>query len=94
MGNLVIDTKKLNESGQDVIALTRELSEEFSALFTRISNMNTRTFEWVGSASADFIRRTNIEKIQYIKMINALNKYGRILIAAAQDYENYVNKIR
>lgn len=93
MGNLVVDTKKLNESGQDIIALTRELNEEFNALFTRIANMNTRTFEWVGAASEDFIRRTNIEKVQYTKMVNTLNKYGKTLVDAAQDYESYANKV-
>ncbi len=93
MGNLVVDTKKLNESGQDIISLTRELNEEFSALFTRIANMNTRTFEWVGSASEEFIRRTNIEKVQYTKMVNTLNKYGKTLVDVAQEYESYANKV-
>lgn len=93
MEKLVVDTKKLEESGKDIIALTKELNEEFSALFTRIANMNTRTFEWVGTASQDFIRRTNIEKTQYTKMLNTLNKYGKILIEAAEDYEKHANKI-
>lgn len=93
MGNLVVDTKKLNESGQDIISLTRELNEEFSALFTRIANMNTRTFEWVGSAAEEFIRRTNIEKVQYTKMVNTLNKYGKTLVDVAQEYESYANKV-
>ena len=93
MGNLVLDTKKLNEIGQDIISLTRELNEEFSALFTRIANMNTRTFEWVGSASEEFIRRTNIEKVQYTKMVNTLNKYGKTLVDVAQEYESYANKV-
>lgn len=93
MGNLIVDTKKLDESGKDIIFLTRELNEEFSALFTRISNMNTKTFEWVGSASQEFIRRINLEKVQYTKMINTLNKYGKTLVDAANEYESYVNKI-
>lgn len=93
MGNLIVDTKKLDESGKDIIALTKELNEEFSALFTRIANMNTRTFEWVGNASEEFIRRTNIEKVQYTKMVNTLNKYGKTLVDAAEEYESYANKI-
>ena len=93
MGNLIVDTKKLDESGRDIIALTKELNEEFSALFTRIANMSTRTYEWVGSASEDFIRRTNIEKVQYTKMVNTLNKYGKTLVDTAEEYERYANKI-
>lgn len=94
MENLIVDTKKINESGKDIIILTKELDEEFSALFNRISNMSTKTFEWVGTASEDFIRRANLEKIQYKKMISTLNKYGKILVDAANEYENYSNKIR
>lgn len=93
MGNLIVDTKKLSESGNDILTLTSELKEEFEALFARITNMNTRTFEWVGPASEDFIRRTNIEKIQYIKILDTLNKYGKILTYAAQEYENSAKKI-
>lgn len=94
MGNLIVDTKKLNECGHDIISLTKELNEEFDALFTRIANMNTRTFEWVGSASEDFIRRSNIEKIQYTKMINTLNKYGKVLIETASEYDSCARKLR
>lgn len=92
MENLSIDTIKLNESGQDIIALTRELKEEFDMLFTRISNMRTRTLEWVGSSSEQFISRTNVEKIQYNKLINTLNNYGKILVDASIEYSNVVKK--
>lgn len=94
MEKLVVDTKKLNQDGKDIIALTKELSEAFTALFTRIENMNNKTFEWVGAASQEFIRRTNIEKIEYTKMINTLNKYGKTLVNAAQEYEEHIKKIR
>lgn len=94
MGNLIVDTVKLKESGEDIIILTKELKEELDALFTRITNMNTRTYEWVGPASQDFIRRTNIEKIQYNKIINSLNKYGKALIEVSDRYDTYINKLR
>lgn len=92
MENLIVDTKKLNESGQDIIRLTREMNEEINSLFSRISSMNTITREWIGSASAEFIKRSNIEKIQYIKLINSLNKYGQFLIDASNDYDYNVKK--
>ena len=92
MENLNIDTIKLNESGQDIIALTRELKEEFDMLFTRISNMRTRTLEWVGSSSEQFISRTNVEKIQYNKLISTLNNYGKILVDVSMEYSKVVKK--
>ena len=92
MSSLIVDTAKLSESGQDILTLTNELREEFDALFTRISNMSTKTLEWVGTSSEDFIRRTNIEKIQYIKLIEILKKYGSILINAASSYESVIKQ--
>lgn len=92
MANLNVDTVKLNESGQDIISLTRELKEELDAFFTRISNMNTRTFEWVGGASSEFIRRTNIEKTQYMKIVSTLNEYGKILVDASTGYDSVAKK--
>ena len=88
MASISVDTAKLNESGQDIITLAMELNEELDALFSRISNMNTKTFEWVGGASNEFVRRTNLEKIQYKKVVNTLKKYGNILIEAAEGYES------
>lgn len=88
MANLSVDTAKLSESGQDIISLSTELKEELDALFSRITNMNTKTFEWVGGASNEFIRRTNIEKIQYMKVVNTLKNYGKILTDAALEYES------
>ena len=85
MGNLNVDTNKLRESGQDIIDLTRELSEEFEAFFSRVTNMSTRTLEWVGPSSEQFIKRTNIEKIQYIKIIQTLNPSEIGIFTIAKD---------
>ena len=74
MSNLLVDIDKLNENGQDIIRLSRELNEEFNALFSRISNI-TNTGEWIGPAAQDFVRRTNLEKIQYLKMKDSIYKY-------------------
>lgn len=90
MSNLNVDTVKLKESGKDIIALTRELNEEFEMLFTRISNMGTRTLEWIGPSSEKFIKRTNIEKTQYVKLVNTLNKYGKVLVEVASNYDRVV----
>jgi len=87
MYSLNVDTNSLKESGRDIISLTTELNEEFQALFSRISNMSNRTFEWVGASADEFIRRTNIEKAQYAKLVNILKQYGKLLIDVADEYE-------
>ena len=94
MTNLQIDTKKLRENGEDILILVKELNEEFDALFNRISNMNTRTYEWIGSSSAEYVRRANIEKTQYKKFTNSLSEYGRILVSAAENFDLLATKKR
>lgn len=92
MGNLVVDTTKLNESGTNIQELAKELNEEFNALFSRISNMNTKTMEWIGPSSQNYIQRTNLEKIQYINLVKTINNYGKLLISAANAYEKAAKK--
>lgn len=87
MSKLIVDTNKLLTSGNDIISLTRELNEQVNMLFSRISNMNSNTLEWVGASADEFIRQANIQKSQYIKMIQILNKYGNVLKNAANYYE-------
>lgn len=87
MSKLIVDTNKLLTSGNDIISLTRELNEQINILFSRISNMNSNTLEWVGASANEFIRQANIQKSQYVKMIQILNKYGNVLKNAANYYE-------
>lgn len=93
MSNLLVDIDKLNESGQDIIRLSRELNEEFNALFSRISNI-TNTGEWIGQAAEDFVRRTNLEKIQYLKMKDSIYKYGKSLLDVCDEYKKAINNLR
>ena len=92
MGNLVVDTIKLRESGNNIQALAKELNEAFNALYSRISNMNTKTMEWIGPSSENYIQRANLEKIQYINLVKTINSYGKVLINAANSYEKAAKK--
>lgn len=92
MMNLQVDTNKLKECGEDILILTKELKEEFEVLFTRISNMNTRTFEWVGKSANEYVRRTNIERIQYNKVVEVLNQYGKVLVSTADSFDTCIRK--
>lgn len=90
----IVDTNKLREDSRSLVELTKELNEEINSLYLRISNMGTRTLEWVGSSSENFIRRSNIEKVQYVKMINSLTKYAKFLEIVANEYDSLINKVR
>lgn len=88
-----IDTVKLKENGKDILYLKNELNEEINALYTRISNISTNTLEWIGPSSNSFIQRCNLEKSQYNKLIDSLNKYGNYLVDVADEYEMEIRKL-
>lgn len=94
MDNINVDTVKLKESGIDILNLAKELNEQIETFFSRISNMSTNTREWVGNNANEFIRISNIEKIQYKKLIQSLNSYGNFLINAAYNYEECMKNMR
>lgn len=88
MERFLIDTAKTKQSGADIIRLANELNEQINALYSRLSNMNKTTMEWVGDAANEYIRVANLQKAQYTKIVKILKQYGKNLIDTAELYEN------
>lgn len=93
MSKVDIETKELYLCGQDIMQLTNELNEQFETLFNRIDGINKNTFEWVGTSSNEFVRRSNIEKKEYYRIKDELYNYGKILTEIANEYENLSSEI-
>lgn len=93
MSKVDIETKELYLCGQDIMQLTNELNEQFETLFNRIDRINKNTFEWVGTSSNEFVRRSNIEKKEYYRIKDELYNYGKILTEIANEYENLSSEI-
>lgn len=93
MDNINVDTVKLKESGIDILNLAKELNEQIEMFFSRISNMSSNTREWVGNNANEFVRISNIEKIEYKKLIQTLNSYGNFLVNAANNYEECIKNM-
>lgn len=92
MANIQVDTVKMRNAGNDIIRLTNEFNEAINTLYSRISSINSSNGGWSGAAADEFIRRSNVEKKQYVALKDELLKCGKVLINAADKYENSTNK--
>lgn len=91
MANINIDTVKMRENGKDIMRLTSDLNELLISLYKRIELMPTTTLEWTGNSAFEFVRKLNVEKIDYFKMKDILYKYGKTLIESAEEIENKID---
>lgn len=92
MSEIKINTSSLNKCGMDIVKLSNELNEEFNLLFKELANIEKNEI-WMGTAATEFVRRANIEKIEYTNFVNKISTYGKTLSSIANSYENATKKI-
>lgn len=94
MANINVDTSKMRECGENIMELSNELGENFEQLFTRLTNMPAKTFEWVGSSANNFSMIANIEKSDYVKLKNNIYRFGKHLVESANSLDESIKKSR
>lgn len=93
MNSFDIDTKELNQCGIDIMELSSELNDAFVELFDRLSNINTKTGEWIGNSANEYVKQIKVEKAEYINFKNSIYKYGKTLCEIAAEYEAAIKKV-
>ncbi len=94
MANLYVDTARLRENGERIISISNELSENFNQLFDRITNIPSKSFEWVGEGANVFSNSVSKEKNNYISLKNNVYSYGKYLVDMAEELERTINNNR
>lgn len=94
MENINIDTQKIRECGQDMMNLSVELNEIITAMFDHINTLNNKTGEWKGNSATRFIEYAGVDKIQYLKMKEAIYQSGKYLTTYADSMERVINEVR
>lgn len=94
MENINIDTKKIRECGQDIMNLSVELNEIITLLFNHINTLSSKTGEWQGSSATKFIEYAGVDKIQYLKMKEAIYQSGKYLTTYADSMERVINEVK
>ena len=94
MQEIKIDTQKIRECGKDIMNLSTELNEIITSLFDHINTLTNTTGEWKGNSANRFIADTNIDKIQYLNIKNAIYQNGKYLTSYADLMENVINEVK
>lgn len=94
MAEIQVDTKKLNECGNEIMKLANELNEELDMLFKRIENIPTVTHEWVGDSANKFAALSKIDKVQYYTLKDALYNHGKYLVESANLLDSTIQAVK
>lgn len=88
-----IDTDKLREIGNNILDEANNYKNSIDFLNNRINNINSKTFEWVGIGSYDFIDKFNFDLKMYNDIYIFIKEYGEFLINCSNIIENYFKKV-
>lgn len=94
-GDYVInnDTNKMRECGREIIELSKSADEIINEIYELITNMPTKTAEWVGPSADTFANIANSKKKQYIKLTDKLRLMGTNLVDNANAYDRAIKNI-
>lgn len=93
MGKMIVDTEKLNTSGQDLLELSKEFLETMEALYRRMHNMPTVTGEWTGKGASEFVRVADMEAKQYQLFSQEIDSYALALVHFSEHVDESVRKV-
>lgn len=88
MSTINVDIEKIKESGQDIEDLAFDFIELINKFYNRINMIPTKSNEWVGNSSKEFVRLCMLEKSNYIMYGNAIKELGVSLINYSEKLEN------
>ena len=91
---IIMDTTKMKECGNDIMALTIEIGNELDALFDRIANIPVKSFEWTGEAANLFAQNARKDKVQYMKFKDDLYNKGKLLVECASNLEANIGGLK
>lgn len=94
MADIQVDTKRLNECGNEIMKLANEFNEELDMLFKRIENIPTVTHEWVGDSANKFVALSKIDKVQYYILKDALYSEGKYLVESANLLNSTIETVK
>ena len=94
MSEIYVETKKMRESGNEIINLVEEFKAILDAMFTRIENVPLNTKEWVGDSATLFASLANKDKVQYYNYATSLYKYGKYLVDCADYFDKTIDSVR
>ena len=88
-----IDTEKLKEYGNNILESANNIKNNLDYLHERINNINSKTFEWIGNESNDFIDKFNNDYNNYNDIYLFIKEYGNLLIDCSNKVDDSIKKV-
>lgn len=88
-----LDTKRINECGLELLEQIEIYKEALDSLYSRINNISTNTFEWVGNGSDLFINKFNDDYKYYTNLYDVLKQYSYCLVDSSSLIESAIEKV-
>ena len=85
-----IDTEKMKEAGNYIIATTKNFLVKVISLSERIKKINNETYEWQGNSADKFVEKVSKELNNLSYFVMMLNNLGQELLNEAENYENMI----
>lgn len=85
-----IDTNKIEEIGNDIIALATEYQVEINKLFKRLNEVPTVTREWVGQSANKYFNLIALDKNDFLTVGNQLRNFGKQVTNVAESFNRQI----
>ena len=86
-----IDTTKINNCGDDIIRLSKDLEVIMEELFSDFSKIVTNSI-WVGNSANYFVEQTKLDKNNYLNFQKSLYNYGINIKKNAENYNKNISR--
>lgn len=90
MAIIKVDTVKLRECGNDIIAASSMYDSNINKLFNRMGDVPSKTKEWEGISAIKYANLVVKEKNDYIEFGKGLYDLGNSLVLYADDLEKII----
>lgn len=89
-----IDTANLKELGNSILENANNYKENIDFIHKRINDMNSKTFEWIGKGSLEFINKVNNDCILYNDIYVFFRDYANFLLDCSLKIENVIKSVQ
>ena len=89
---VIIDTVKVRESGNDLLMLSNDLNNAVKELFERLTLVPSRTKEWVGASADEYVRKLSADRVEYNTLIEEVRRLGNFLVDVSNAYDTAIVK--
>lgn len=88
------DISQIREFGNDVLVAVDSYKQNVNNLFEKMNGVPTKTKEWIGEASNNYVTMISNDRNQYDSYGDGLEKFGNQLLDYADKLDDAIKNTR